>query len=279
MLMMNRMLISIVLFLSLAVNSAEKPDLLLAQVYSDAIDVKQYWISEKLDGVRAYWNGRQLISRGGHALAAPSWFIAGFPKNTLDGELWLGRGQFANTLSTASKHAAIDSEWRKLGYYVFELPEGEGTFSQRLSALQSIIKDSQSPYLHAVEQFRLDNQQQLASKLKAINKQGGEGLMLHLAEAPYHTGRSHALLKLKTYQDAEAVVIAHKSGKGKYQGMLGSLKVRTDSGQVFFIGSGLSDELRQNPPKIGEVITFRYNGLSTNGLPRFARFMRVRSNL
>ncbi|CAM5225563.1 ATP-dependent DNA ligase [Alishewanella longhuensis] len=100
--------------------------------------------------------------------------------------------------------------------------------------------------------------------------------MLHHQDARYKTGRSADLLKLKSYQDTEAIVIGYRPGKGKYQGRVGALIVRTPEGKEFAIGSGLTDVLRQTPPEIGTVITYRYNGYTNNGIPRFARFLRVR---
>lgn len=256
--------------------AATKPDLLLAQVYNDTIDVKQYWVSEKLDGVRAYWDGKQLVSRGGSVIAAPEWFVADFPGQKLDGELWLGRNKFAETLSVVSKHQPIDSEWQHVRYYIFELPDATGTFTERIEAMQRLIQQQNSRYLTLVPQFRMTDKAALLAKLNELEGKGAEGLMLHQQDALYTTGRSSDLLKLKTYQDTEAEVIGYRPGKGKYKGMVGALIVKTAQGKEFAIGSGLTDELRQTPPEIGTVITYRYNGYTNNGIPRFARFLRVR---
>lgn len=272
----DRLILLLCCWLSLA---ASKPDLLLAEVYRDGIAVEQYWISEKLDGVRAYWDGKQLISRGGEVIAAPAWFVADFPTTALDGELWLGRNQFAATFSIVSKLQPIDSEWQQIQYHIFEFPNAPGTFTERISALQALIKQQNSPYLTLIPQFRIADKTKLLEKLRELEKQGAEGLMLHHQDALYKTGRSSDLLKLKSYQDTEAKVIGYRPGKGKYQGMTGALVVKTADGKTFGIGSGLTDELRHHPPAIGTVITFRYNGFTNKGLPRFARFLRVRQAL
>lgn len=269
-------LFAVSLWCSTVLSASEKPALLLAQEYQSNIDLRQYWISEKLDGVRAYWDGQQLISRGGNVIAAPPWFVAGFPDEKLDGELWLGRNKFAETLSVVSKSRAVDSEWQQIRYYIFELPDAAGTFSERLSAMQAIVTRQNSAYLQLVAQFRLANHDALLAKLNELEQAGAEGLMLHQQDALYKTGRSSDLLKLKTYQDAEAEVVGYRPGKGKYQGMVGALIVKTAQGKTFAIGSGLTDTLRQSPPAIGTVITYRYNGLTKHGLPRFARFLRLR---
>ncbi|WP_213999398.1 DNA ligase [Arsukibacterium sp.] len=274
--MVIRLLILVLALCSIQITAATKPDLLLAEVYRENIDVQQYWVSEKLDGVRAFWNGKQLISRGGNIIEAPEWFIAGFPEHPLDGELWLGRNKFADTLSIVSKQQAVASEWQQIRYYLFELPNAAGTFSERSKALQTIVQQQNSPYLMVVPQFRIKDKAALLAKLSELESAGAEGLMLHHQDALYKTGRSSDLLKLKTYQDSEAQVIGYRPGKGKYRGMVGALVVKTPEGKTFAIGSGLTDALRQTPPPIGAMVTYRYNGLTKNGLPRFARFLRIR---
>lgn len=259
--------------------AASKPDLLLAEVYRDGVVVEHYWISEKLDGVRAYWDGQQLISRGGERIAAPAWFTKDFPKTALDGELWLGRNQFAATFSIVSKLQPIDREWQQIQYFIFELPNAPGSFTERISAMQSLIQQHQSPYLKLVPQFRIASKDKLLLKLQQLEQQGAEGLMLHHQDALYTTGRSSHLLKLKSFQDTEAEVIGYRPGKGKYQGMVGALVVKTQDGKTFAIGSGLTDALREHPPAIGSIVTYRYNGYTNKGIPRFARFLRVRQEL
>ncbi|EHR40374.1 DNA ligase [Alishewanella jeotgali] len=273
---MFKMLIFLLVLGSFPLLAVTKPDLLLAQDYQDNIDVRQYWVSEKLDGVRAYWDGKQLISRGGNIIQAPAWFTADFPPRPLDGELWLARQQFAQILSTVSKQQPVNSEWQQLAYYIFELPQAEGTFTERIRMMQLLVQQQNSPYLQLVPQFRVADRATLLATLAQLEQAGAEGLMLHHQDAHYKTGRSADLLKLKTYQDAEATVIGYRPGRGKYQGMVGALIVRTPEGLEFAIGSGLTDALRQTPPAIGSEITYRYNGYTSNGIPRFARFLRER---
>ncbi|SNY52216.1 DNA ligase-1 [Arsukibacterium tuosuense] len=272
---MIRLLTFLLALCSVQITATTKPDLLLAEVYQENIEVQQYWVSEKLDGVRAFWNGEQLISRGGNIIAAPEWFTAGFPEQPLDGELWLGRNKFADTLSIVSKQQAVASEWQHIRYYLFELPNAAGTFSERSRALQTIVQQQNSRYLMVVPQFRIKDNTVLLARLNELESAGAEGLMLHHQDALYKTGRSSDLLKLKTYQDSEARVIGYRPGKGKYRGMVGALVVKTPDGREFAIGSGLTDALRQSPPEIGATVTYRYNGLTKNGLPRFARFLRL----
>lgn len=273
---MFKMLIFLLVLGSFPLLAVTKPDLLLAQDYQDNIDVSQYWVSEKLDGVRAYWDGKQLISRGGNIIQAPAWFTADFPPRPLDGELWLARQQFAQILSTVSKQQPVSSEWQQLAYYIFELPQAEGTFTERIRMMQLLVQQQNSPFLQVVPQFRVADRATLLATLTQLEQAGAEGLMLHHQDAHYKTGRSADLLKLKTYQDAEATVIGYRPGRGKYQGMVGALIVRTPEGLEFAIGSGLTDALRQTPPAIGSEITYRYNGYTSKGIPRFARFLRER---
>ena len=142
-------------FLNLAV-AVEPPPLLLAKPYTDDISVQDYWVSEKLDGVRAYWDGRRLLSRRGNVFNAPAWFTAGFPPHPLDGELWLRRGAFEATLGTVRKQRPVAAEWRQLSYQIFELPGAAGNFTQRLARLKRIIANANSPYLQLIPQQRFE---------------------------------------------------------------------------------------------------------------------------
>ena len=256
--------------------ASESPPLLLANTEHGQTDVALYLISEKLDGVRAFWDGQALRTRSGKPINAPAWFIENFPAHALDGELWIGRGQFDRLSGTVRRQIPDDAEWREVRYLVFELPQASGTFRQRAEALRQVVAKADLPWLQALEQFELGSRQALNNKLEEMVKAGGEGLMLHRADAQYTTGRSDVLLKMKLWHDAEATVIGHQPGKGKHLGRLGALRVRTEDGVEFMLGTGLSDADRQNPPPIGTIITFRYRELTPRGLPRFASFYRVR---
>ncbi len=250
--------------------------LLLAKVYNEDIDPRDYWVSEKLDGVRAFWDGRRLISRNGYPFRAPPWFTRGFPETPMDGELWMGRNTYDALSAAVRRTKPVEEEWREITFMAFDLPASRVNFTQRYEQLVRMVADSASPHLRLVIQFRVADRQALMERLDAIVRGGGEGLMLHRAESLYRSGRSDDLLKLKTYQDAEAVVIAHNPGKGKYAGRMGSLLVETREGKRFNIGSGFSDEQRRNPPPLGTVLTYKYYGLTSKGVPRFASFLRVR---
>jgi DNA ligase-1 len=260
------------------INAASAPALLLAKELGPNVDPAKYLVSEKYDGVRALWNGKALLFRSGRAVPAPLWFIAKLPQQLLDGELWLGRGRFDALSGIVRKTEPVDGEWRQIKYMIFELPDAPGTFAVRADRIKEIVAKTQWPQLIAVEQFRVANRAVLKKKLDEVARGGGEGLMLHLADAPYVTGRSDALLKLKPLQDTEAEVIEHVAGKGKYTGMLGALRVRTPEGKVFLLGTGFTDAVRKNPPPVGTTVTYTYRGLTQSGLPRFASYLRVQEN-
>jgi DNA ligase-1 len=253
-----------------------EPALLLANVLQSQTDVAQYWVSEKFDGVRAIWNGRELCFRSGRRVNAPAWFTKHFPPQPLDGELWLGRGEFDRLSGIVRKEQPDDAEWRQVRYMLFELPDAPGTFTERIARMQEMVEAARIPWLQAVEQFRVRDRAELQQRLSKVLKQRGEGLMLHLAEAPYATGRSDVLLKLKPLLDAEATVIEHLPGKGKYRGMLGALRLEMPDGKRFSLGTGFSDAVRRNPPPVGALVTYRYRELNQNGLPRFASYLRER---
>jgi DNA ligase 1 len=254
------------------------PGVLLARNAPVGIDPAGYLVSEKLDGVRALWDGTTLRFRSGRPIAAPVWFIAQLPATALDGELWLGRGQFDALSGIVRKVLAVDAEWQQVKYMLFELPQGAGTFAQRAAQLQTIARTAAWPALQAVAQFSVANTASLQAQLKTITQAGGEGLMLHLASASVTHGRSDTLLKLKPLQDDEAIIVAHIGGKGKYAGMLGALEVKAADGQRFKLGTGLSDAQRRQPPGIGSTVTYTYRDHTPSGKPRFASFLRVRED-
>ena len=253
-----------------------RPALMLANVYQGQQPLSAYWVSEKLDGVRAYWDGKQLLSRQGNRFAAPGWFTVDFPDTPLDGELWMGRGTFSTLSGAVRRSTPEPAQWRRIHYMVFDMPGAVGTFDQRLRKLRSLFARPHSPYLKLIRQFRVKDHDQLMTHLHEVVHGGGEGLMLHLGRAAYHGYRSDDLLKLKPVQDAEAKVLAWLPGGGKYQGMMGSLLVVTPEGRRFRVGTGFSDQQRAHPPAIGSVITYQYRGYTSSGLPRFPSFLRVR---
>ena len=252
------------------------PTLLLANVLNSQADVSQYWVSEKLDGVRAIWNGRELHFRSGRPVAAPAWFTANFPPHPMDGELWLARGEFDRLSGIVRKQLPDDAEWRQVRYMLFELPAAPGTFTERIALMRQVVAAAQVPWLQVIEQFRVQDRAELQHRLSQVLKQRGEGLMLHRADAIYSTGRNDDLLKLKPWLDTEATVIGHVPGKGKYRGMLGALRLEMPDGKRFNLGTGFSDAVRRDPPMIGALVTYRYRELNPNGLPRFASYLRLR---
>jgi DNA ligase-1 len=252
------------------------PELQLANRYHDQIDVANYWVSEKFDGVRGYWDGTQMKSRQGNIIQTPLWFVDTLPKTPLDGELWLGRGQFDRLSGIIRRHHIDEEDWRLVKYLIFDLPASEQTFDLRVEKIKLIVKQVNRSHIQSVVQFKLDDHVVLLETLDRIVKNKGEGLMLHRGASHYQNNRSDDLLKLKKSSDAEATVIEHYGGKGKYTGLLGSMLVETDDQRRFKLGTGFSDLERANPPPIGSIITYRYFGLTQKGTPRFASFLRIR---
>ena len=261
-----------------------KPKLLLATAYqrpshAGADWIGEYWVSEKLDGVRGHWTGAQLVTRQGNPINTPASFTENWPKVAMDGELWMGRGQFEAVSSLVRRKKTDPHAWEEVRFMVFDLPTHQGGFSERLTQMQYLLASSDSNSIALVEQQRLASLAALDDRLEHVVSQQGEGLMLHHEDSIYHQGRSKQLMKLKKHDDAEATVIAYLPGKGKYKNQMGSLLVTTTDGVSFKIGSGFSDQQRRVPPPIGSVITFKYYAKTKNGVPKFASFMRVRSGL
>ncbi len=252
-------------------------EIMLPQVYTEQAEVAGWLMSEKLDGVRGYWDGKQLLSKQGNPFQPPQAFIRDLPPFALEGEIWGGRGRFEETVAIV-KHQNPDQRWLTLKFAVFDVPKATGNFTSRLDIAQKWFKQHPSAYSFIIPQLPVRDRLQLKQELRRIEKLGGEGLIVRAPGALYSSGRSPKILKVKSFQDAEAKVVAHLPGKGKNLGKLGALLVEMADGTRFKIGSGFSSTERESPPAIGTIITFKYYGKFRSGVPRFASFLRVRAD-
>ena len=258
-----------------AAQQVQPPALMLADVYRESQHVDHWVMSEKLDGVRAYWDGKQLVSRQGNVFNPPSYFTRDFPPFPIDGELFSRRGEFERI--SAIVRSSEDKGWHLLKLHVFDVPQAAGDLSSRLGVLESYLRAHPAAPIEIVVQHPVKDKKHLREFLQTIEKLGGEGVIVRDPTAAYEVGRSPRLLKLKTTLDDECTVVAHHAGRGRHRGRLGALSCRNQYG-VFKIGSGFSDADRENPPAVGSVITYRYRGFTNNQMPRFASFWRVRAD-
>uniref|UniRef100_Q0HUE9 ATP dependent DNA ligase n=1 Tax=Shewanella sp. (strain MR-7) TaxID=60481 RepID=Q0HUE9_SHESR len=268
------------LLMAVSYANPQAPKIQLATEYSreNSAHISDFLVSEKLDGVRGYWDGKRLVTRQGNPISVPSWFTADFPTTPIDGELWLGRGQFEAISGIIRQMSPKESDWQNVRFMVFDLPEAQGSFETRYQQMQTLLA-GKSIYLQVIEQVRVESIEALYQKLDALVAQGAEGLILHRRSALYTPGRNPNVMKLKPYLDAEAKVIGHIAGKGQFAGQMGALRVQTPDGRVFSIGTGFTLAERQHPPAIGTLITYKYLGLTVNGLPRFASYLRIRADM
>jgi DNA ligase-1 len=265
----------ILLLLTLLPAAAVAREPMLAQRYTEQLDVDGWLMSEKLDGVRGYWDGRQLFSKNGNLLHPPNEFTSGLPPFPLEGELWGGRQRFEQTVSTV-KRQQPHVGWLQLKFAIFDVPHAPGGFTARIARARDWLNRHPTPFAFIIPQLTVTDEAQMLTKLRQIEKIGGEGLIVRQPDALYTAGRSMKILKVKSHQDAEATVLAHLPGKGRNEGRLGSLLVELADGTRFKVGSGFSDHERQVPPPIGAIITFRYFGTYQSGTPKFPSFLRVR---
>jgi DNA ligase-1 len=257
--------------------SSNAPPLLLAHRWEDQ-DPTGWWLSEKLDGVRAYWDGKQFISRLGNAYFAPDWFIEGLPDFPLDGELFAGRGRFQHAVSVARRMDKGEG-WKTLAYVVFDAPALDHGFEHRIRHLEDHFGARPWPQAHVLEHRECTGVDDLQTELRRIEELGGEGVMLRRPGSRYIAGRSDTLLKVKSFLDTEARVIGHQAGTGKHKGRLGALQVELPNGTRFKVGTGMSDAERDSPPGVGEIITVRYQELTDAGVPRFPSYIGVRADV
>ena len=251
---------------------------LLQQFDPQVIQARQqsFVYSEKLDGVRAFWDGKNLYSKGGKLLTPPSFFTQNFPPFAIEGELWSKRGDFENIVSIL-KSTKKKEKWRELKFYIFEVPNQQGGILKRLEVLEAYLASQPAPFISIIPQLQLNTLQALQDALSAITQAGGEGVVVREKDAPYYTGRNKKAMKLKLYEDRECKITSYVQGKGKFENLVGSI-ICLDGDVEFKIGSGMSEDFRKNPPKVGTIITYKYFGLNKNKLPKFPVFLRIRSD-
>lgn len=252
------------------------PPLLLAERWDNVLDPTGWWLSEKLDGVRCFWDGKEFWSRLGNLFHAPDWFVAGLPSEPLDGELWIDRKQFQRTVSIVRRQDKSE-HWKQVRYVVFDAPKLDKDFETRLAFVQECLTSQRPAYALAHEHQRCRGVDHLRGELDRLEALGAEGLMLRRPGSRYENGRSGTLLKVKRFHDAEAKVLEHLAGAGRHKGRLGALLVELPDGAIFSVGTGFSDAQREAPPPVGSLITFRYQELSEAGVPRFPSFVGVRA--
>jgi DNA ligase-1 len=253
------------------------PPLLLAESWDGAADLAGWLMSEKLDGVRAYWNGRgEFLSRLGNPFHVPDWFTAGLPHLPLDGEFWIDRKAFQKTVGIVRRQDKTDL-WNQVRFLIFDAPEAGGGFEQRIRAVEQLVRTNQPAYARALEHIECADADHLRRELARVEALGGEGLMFRQPGSQYEAGRSSTLLKVKSFADAEARVVGHEPGKGRHKGRLGALLAELPNGVKFALGTGLSDAERNSPPPVGSTITFRYQELTDGGVPRFPSYVGIRA--
>ena len=260
---------------SIQARAVVPPALMLGKNWQASLNPSVYLVSEKLDGVRAYWDGQVLRFRSGRLISAPKWFLDALPATSLDGELWMGRQSFDRVSAAVRRSTPIDSEWQALKYMVFDLPGTPGTFAERSAQIVSVVGAVGVPWMQPLPQFRGTDADTLQRQLKTLVADGAEGLMLHHANALWTPGRSDALRKLKSVPDEEARVVGHLPGKGRHLGRMGALLLEMPSGQRFALGTGFTDAQRASPPALGAVVTYGYRDRTPAGIPKFASFLRV----
>ena len=257
-----------------AEEKGDAPPLLLAHSWDPSVDPSGWWMSEKLDGVRAFWNGEHFVSRLGNRFFAPEWFVEKLPKTPLDGELFGGRKRFQKTVGIVKRFDGGEL-WKELRFVVFDAPAHEGPFEARIDHCREVCSRA-GEYASWHEHVVCRDVDHLREELARVEALGGEGLMMRRPQSRYEAGRSSSLLKVKTFFDAEAIVVGHEPGAGKHLGRLGALVLELENGTRFNVGSGFSDAERESPPPLGALVTFRYQELSDAGVPRFPTYVGVR---
>jgi len=210
------------------------------QTLPSKIDLTGCAVAEKLDGIQARWNGQHLTTRTGNEIHAPAWWTEALPDRPVVGELWAGRGSFQELQSIVCR-STPDDRWRQVEFINFA----------------------------TVDQVAIESPEHFEAIYRNIVDHGGEGVVI--------TDADGTQFKKKPVDDDDGQLIELVAGNGKYEGMVNGFVLKNRSGQVIRISAGLTDDMRINPPAIGSIVRYRYNGLTKKGLPRHARFDGVRA--
>lgn len=151
-----------------------------------------------MDGIRAYWDGKQLLSRTGRALSVPTNFTLNFPNFPIDGELWMGRGNF-ETLSSLLK-SKDTLKWPQVKYYLFDSPNCQGNYEQRINSLLN-LKKNLPDHVQIVQIQKCQSNNHLRQVLDEVSQLGGEGLIATEPNKEYSVGRTFFNLKIKVHKD------------------------------------------------------------------------------
>lgn len=223
-------------------------------------------MSEKLDGIRAIWNGEDFISRNGNVFNVPEWFKNAMPSVVLDGELWMGRSMLQETAGIVRSNKTEDPRWEKIKFHVFDAPMFDGAFQDRIKYCAELLESN--PVAVAVPHSKCGSEIDLHLLCRQIVSDGGEGLMIRDPESKYIQGRTNKLLKYKIINSDEGKVVSTT-------GNIDSIAIEWN-GMIVNLGSGFDSATRKNPPAIGSIVTFEYRGFTDSGLPRNTAFVAVR---
>lgn len=267
----------------------------LASSWDGTSELVGWALSEKLDGQRAFWDGHdRLWTRTGNEIYPPLSLISSLPTGVpLDGELFLGRGQFQRLMTISRRTDCgplANAAWEPVEYVVFDAPKAAGGIFDRLKAAQAALDAvpaaaaaaagaPAAPRVRLLEHERCTGADHIRSRMQQLTALGAEGLVTRHPTAAFKPGRSTDLLKVKESKDDEALVIGHEPGKGKHAGRMGALQCKLRSGKQFKVGTGFSDAERESPPAVGTVITFAYFELTNDHIPRFPTYSRVRPDV
>ncbi|WP_233144476.1 DNA ligase [Campylobacter pinnipediorum] len=275
-------ILKLIVIVFICIQSIYAIELMKLGTYKDQ-NISGWYASEKLDGIRAYWDGKNLLSRQGKIINAPSYFLKALPDFALDGELYTKTDEFEKIQSIVMDQIPNEKEWKNITYNVFDVPNTNGGLIERLKVLNDYIDKNNNNnniqrYIKLIPQRLIKDKKELDSFLDEIISSGGEGVVIREPNSKYIKSRSNLNLKYKRFIDEECKVVSINKGKGKYKDMMGSITCELANNIRFKIGTGFSDDNRKNPPKIGSVVTFKYQNLTKNGIPRFATFLRVRKD-
>lgn len=264
------MKLSIIIILSFLISNLFSLELEKPAIYKNQ-NIAGWYMSEKLDGIRAYWNTKELLTKNGKKIYTPRGFTDNFPAFELDGELWTKRDNFENIQSIVLDKVP-SKNWEQITYNIFEAPNSKGNFQQRLKKVNDWFAKNKNQSVKIINQIICKDKNHLNSFLEEIVILKGEGVIIKNQNLSYINKRSKNSLKVKKFYDMEGVVtrITYNNEVMK------SLVLKLENGTTFNLGGGFTQQQRKHHPNVGDMITFKYYNFTKYGKPKFASFLRVR---
>jgi len=256
----------------------------LAKKWEDYKDDVVYpvMVSAKYDGIRTYIKDGKLFYRSNKPVLSCQHLEINH-EYVLDGELYNHelKDDFNKIVSLIRRDEATEETKELVKFYIFDVI-CDKPYAERLEIIQEIV--AKNPNFVAVESKIAENEEQVDSFFDEYQAAGYEGAMIRWGNEGYIQERTNKLLKFKKFKEEEYEIVDLLSGKGKRMNTLAKWLLKTESGDLFEVGTTGTDaenlDFFLNKEKyIGKMATIKFQELTPAGIPRFGNFKAIREDI